>query len=332
MEFHPDRNKSPEAEQKFKEASEAYEVLSDPEKRRIYDRMGFEGLKNQGFSGFQGVDVEDIFSSFGDIFGDLFGFGRERGGGRRSAANRGSDIRYDLTIDFNEAVFGCKREIKLDQLIQCKGCQGSGAEGGSAPITCKTCQGRGQVVHGQGMFLLSTTCPDCYGSGSVNKNPCKVCHGQGRMRGQRQVSVTIPQGFEDGVSLRYSGEGEPGTRGGSAGDLYVVVHVRPHKTLKREGNDIIVEAKVDMIDAALGTSISVDGLEGKETVDIPAGTQPLEVITLKRKGVPHMRGSGRGNLKVIVYVEIPRSLNAQQKNTLEEFRKVSSQRRSGFFS
>ena len=327
MDFHPDRNSSPEAEERFKEASEAYEVLSDPDKRRVYDRAGFDGLRNQGFSGFSGVGVEDIFSSFGDIFGDLFGFSQ-----RRSRGSRGADVRYDLTLDFHEAVFGCKRELTLDQHALCERCHGEGAEPGSQPVRCSTCAGRGQVVHGQGLFLVSTPCPDCRGQGIKQSNPCTSCRGECRVRVQRKVEVNIPAGFDDGVSLRYGGEGEPGLRGGSPGDLYIVVRVRPHATLKRDGDDLIAEATVGMVEAALGTEITVEGADGPEKIDIPKGTQPMDVITLKRKGVPRPRSGGRGNFHVVVRVEIPKSLSSKQRKLLEEFAETTEQKKRSLFS
>ena len=329
MEFHPDRNTNADAEEKFKEASEAYEVLSDPEKRRIYDRAGFDGLRNQGFSGFSGVGVEDIFSSFGDIFGDLFGFSQRA---RRSTAQRGADLRYDMVLEFEEGAMGCKKEIQLDQHVACDRCQGSGAEPGSQPIRCNTCNGRGQVVHGQGLFLVSTTCPDCNGQGAKQSNPCQSCQGDGRTRARRNVTVNIPPGFDDGMSLRYAGEGEPGARGGPAGDLYVVARVKPHKSLKRDGEDLVAEVGITMVEAALGTTIEVEGLDGAESVEIPKGTQPMDVITIKRKGIPRLRGGGRGNLHVVCRVEIPRQLNAKQRKILEEFAANSEQKKRSLFS
>lgn len=329
MDFHPDRNPSPDAENKFKEASEAYEVLSDPDKRNIYDRAGFDGLRNQGFSGFSGVGVEDIFSSFGDIFGDLFGFSQRP---RRPGVQRGADLRYDMVLEFEEAAFGCKKEIQLDQHVACERCQGNGAEPGSQPLRCNTCNGRGQVVHGQGLFLVSTVCPDCHGQGQRQSNPCSSCHGQGKARARRTVTVTIPPGFDDGMSLRYVGEGEPGMRGGPGGDLYVAVRVKAHRSLKREGEDLIAEVSLNMVEATLGTEIAVDGLDGPETVDIPKGTQPMDVITIKRKGVPRLRGGGRGNLHVVCRVEIPRSLSAKQRKILEEYAATLDQKKRSLFS
>jgi molecular chaperone DnaJ len=328
MDHHPDRNASHDAETKFKEASEAYQVLSDPEKRRMYDRFGHDGLKNSGFSGFQGGGgVEDIFSSFGDIFGDLFG-GNMRS--RRHGPARGSDLRYEMSLEFKEAVFGCSKEISLEQQIACEKCAGSGSKPGTKPVRCSTCQGRGQVVHGQGMFLISTTCSDCQGQGTKPGDPCHECHGQGRKLAKRQVSVRIPAGFDDGMSLRYAGEGEPGDRGGPSGDLYVVAHVKPHKTLRREGEDIIAQTTISIVQAALGDEITVEGLEGEEKVTIPKGTQPNDVISLRKKGVPRLRGGGRGDLHVVCVVEVPKNLSAKQKQLLEEFAGIEPKKRRLF--
>lgn len=321
MEYHPDRNSSPDAEERFKEASEAYEVLSDANKRRIYDTAGFDGLRSTGFSGFSGVGVEDIFASFGDLFGDLFGFGAR--GRRGPMRERGADLRYDMVIEFDEAVFGFEKEIAIKQLLRCESCAGTGAGSGSQIIRCATCQGRGQIVHGQGLFLLSTTCPDCGGAGSRQSSPCDDCHGDGRVRGRRTVTVRVPAGFDDGMSLRYAGEGEPGPRGGPPGDLYVAVRVKPHASLKRDGDHLFVELPIDMALAALGTEQTVQGVDGDETVKIPAGTQPGDVITLKRKGVPRLRGSGRGDLHVVCRVEVPTSLNQRQRELLEELAGVT---------
>ncbi|MBN1960785.1 MAG: molecular chaperone DnaJ [Deltaproteobacteria bacterium] len=331
MDFHPDRNKDPEAEGKFKEASEAYEVLSDSQKRQIYDRSGHDGLRGAGFSGFSGVGVEDIFSSFGDIFGDLFGFSQRS---RRSShvGQPGADLQYKLVIDFEEAVFGCQKEISLDQYMPCDECKGSGAADGSKPTRCSMCQGRGQVVHGQGLFLISTTCPACGGQGMKQTNPCKKCSGEGRQRARRKVNVKVPAGFDDGMSLRYSGEGEPGTHGNPAGDLYVLIRVRPHKTLKREGDDLIAEVTATMVQATLGAKLTVVSVEGDEEFELPSGTQPNGVVTLKKKGVPRLRGGGRGDLHIIVRVEIPKSLTSKQRELLEEFAAQAETKKRRLFS
>ncbi|MEM6533401.1 MAG: molecular chaperone DnaJ [Myxococcota bacterium] len=328
MEYHPDRNDSPEAEERFKEASEAYEVLSDGQKRQIYDRAGHEGLRGQGFSGFSGAGIEDIFSSFGDIFGDLFsGFGGARG---RRGGRRGSDLRYDLSIDFKEAVFGTEREISLDHPVTCARCDGTGGEPGSKRETCPTCQGRGQVVHGQGLFLVSSTCPTCNGRGTIFAENCRECGGEGSVRKERTVTVKIPAGFDEGMSLRYGGEGEAGSGGAPSGDLYVAVHIQPHDSLNRDGSDLIAEATVGIAEAALGTRVKVEGVEGELDVDIPSGTQPNEVITLRKHGVPRLRGSGRGDLHVIVRVQVPKELTSKQRKALEEFAELPPKKRRLF--
>ena len=318
MQYHPDRNQSAGAEGKFKEASEAYEVLSDAKKRKIYDRAGFDGLHGQGFSGgFSQAGVEEIFNNFGDIFGDLFGMGGGRRRGGKGAA-RGGDLKFELAIDFNEAAFGCKKTITLPRHVDCERCKGRGGEPGTQPTRCTACEGRGQVVHGQGMFLVSTPCADCGGRGTLNANPCRDCRGDGHVRKNQQLEVTVPAGFDEGLHLRYSGEGEAGVGGAAAGDLYIAVHIRPHPRLKRDGEDVVTEAKVSITEAMLGAEISVAGVEGDEKVDVPKGTQPNDVITLRKRGIPRLRGGGRGNLHVVCRVEVPRSLSAKQKILVEE--------------
>jgi molecular chaperone DnaJ len=321
MAYHPDRNDTQEAEEKFKEASEAYEVLSDAQKRQIYDRAGHDGLRGQGFSGFSHAAAEDIFSSFGDIFGDLFGFGRGGpGAGRQqNRAQRGGDLRAEVRLTFEEAAFGVKKDLAITQRLPCTGCKGTGAGPGSETVRCSTCAGRGQVVHGQGMFLVSTTCPDCHGQGSQESKPCSDCRGEGRTVKERTFTATIPPGFDDGMSLRYTGEGEPGLKGGPPGDLYVTAEVQPHAYFKREGADLIVELPVSLTEAALGASIPLKGIDGDEVVQVPAGSQPNDVVLLRKKGVPRLRGGGRGDLHVVCRLEVPRQLNAKQRKLLEEF-------------
>lgn len=321
MEFHPDRNPSKDAEGKFKEASEAYEVLCDAQKRRIYDQAGHDGLRGQGFSGFSQSATEDIFSSFGDIFGDLFGFGRGgQGGGRgQSRAQRGGDLRAEVQLTFEEAAFGVKKDLTIAQHVACGGCRGSGAAAGSETMRCTSCAGRGQVVHGQGMFLVSTTCPDCQGQGSKQSKPCADCRGEGRSATERTFTANIPAGFDDGMSLRYTGEGEPGAKGGPPGDLYVTAQVASHAYLQREGADLMVELPVSITEAALGAKIPLKALDGEEMVQVPAGSQPNDVVVLRKKGVPRLRGGGRGDLHVVCRVEVPRDLTQKQRQLLQDF-------------
>ena len=327
MKYHPDRNSEADAEAKFKEASEAYEVLSDDQKRQMYDRYGHDGLKNSGFSGFSGM--EDIFSNFGDIFGDFFGGGRRRS---RGGPQRGSDVGARMIIEFEEAVFGVEREITFEQMVHCETCDGTGGAPGSTLRVCGTCRGQGQVMQGQGMFLVSTVCPDCNGAGQVHDDPCKDCHGQGLKQGTRTVNVKIPAGWEDGVVLRYRGGGQPGRLGGPPGDLKIEVRVRPHDYFNREGNDIIVEEHIDMVQAALGAEIEVQTVDGPETIKVPAGTQPNDIITMRKKGVPHLRGNGRGDMHVVCRVQIPKKLNSKQRKALEEFAGLKPAKKKGIFS
>lgn len=327
MKYHPDRNPEPEAEARFKEASEAYEVLSDDEKRQLYDRYGHDGLKNSGFSGFSGM--EDIFSNFGDIFGDFFGGGRRRS---RGGPQRGADVGARMIIEFEEAVFGVERDITFQQMVHCETCEGQGGAPGSQLKVCGTCRGQGQVMQGQGMFLVSTVCPDCQGAGQMHETPCPDCNGQGLKEGSREVNVKIPAGWEDGVVLRYRGGGQPGRLGGPSGDLKIEVRVRPHEYFNREGNDIIVEQDVDMVQAALGDEIEILTVDGPENIKVPAGTQPNDIITLRKKGVPHLRGNGRGDMHVVCRVQIPKKINAKQKKLLEEFSGIKASKKKGLFS
>ena len=332
MQYHPDRNDSADAEEKFKEASEAYEVLSDSQKRTLYDRHGHAGLRNSGFSGFSGAGVEDIFSSFGDIFGDLFGMGGGRSRRRSGGPQRGGDVQARMSVSFEEAVFGCEKELSFEQRQACSPCSGLGAASGSKLVACATCQGRGQVVHGQGMFLVSSSCPDCSGAGQKHSNPCRECVGKGTVLGKRTITAKLPPGFDDGMSLRYSGEGEAGMRGGPQGDLYITVQVRAHKWMQREGDELYGELNVDMVKVALGAEIEVETLDGVELVTIPAGTQPSDVITIKKKGAPRLRGAGRGDLHLVCKVQIPTKLTAKQRKLLEDFGEVRPAKKRGLFS
>lgn len=314
MQFHPDRNPGDEAaENQFKEAAEAYEVLSDDDKRAAYDRYGHEGLR--GGAGFGGGfrSVDDIFEQFGDIFGDFFGFGGNR------AAARGVDLRLDLELEFEEAVFGTTRDIKVPRNVSCKTCEGTGAAAGTERSPCATCHGRGQVHHAQGFFTLTSTCPTCHGRGSVVKNPCADCAGQGLVREEKEVHVTIPAGVDDGTRLRLRGEGEVASSGSARGDLYVFLRVRPSDRFEREGSDLHFRAPISFVQAALGCSIEVPTLEGPHVVDVPAGTQTGSQLVMRERGVPRVNRGGRGNLFIHFFVEVPRELNARQRELLLEF-------------
>ncbi|MFC1889423.1 molecular chaperone DnaJ [Thermodesulfobacteriota bacterium] len=315
LKYHPDKNPGDkEAEERFKEAAEAYEVLRDPEKRRLYDQFGHEGLKSTGFNGFSGF--EDVFSSFSDIFEDIFSFGsrRSRGGGRR-----GSDLRYDLQISFMEAAFGSSRQIDIDVMANCEACGGSGAKPGSGPEICAHCGGRGQVAQSRGFFTISTTCPVCRGQGKVIRDACSACRGEGRVPETSKVSVKIPAGVDDGSRLRLEGKGEAGTQGGPAGDLYIVIHVEQHELFEREGDDILLRLPISFVQAALGATIDVPTLKGSTKLKISRGTQSGEIFKLKGEGVPNVRGYGRGDLIIQVIVKIPKKLTRKQEELLREF-------------
>jgi molecular chaperone DnaJ len=316
LKFHPDRNPGDaEAEERFKEAAEAYEVLRDPEKRQIYDHYGHEGLAGQGFTGFG--SFEDIFSSFSSIFEDFFGFG-----GRRTSAYepaRGADLRYDLSVTFEEAATGKESELTLSRNLTCEACNGSGAAPGARHETCATCKGVGQVARHQGWFRVSTTCPTCGGAGQVISDPCSQCGGQGLVEKQRTVSVRIPAGVDHGSRLRLRGEGEGGLRGGPPGDLYVVIHLEPHHFFQREDHDVYCQVSVDMVQAALGDKIEVPTLLDKAQVSIPRGTQSGDVIRLRSEGFPRLRGGGRGDQLVQVQVMTPTNLSGRQEELLREF-------------
>lgn len=337
LQYHPDRNPGDaSAEAKFKEAAEAYEVLSSPEKRQIYDRYGHEGLRGaaQG-PGFGGV--EDIFSSFGDIFGDLFGNMGGRGGGRgRTRARRGDDLRYDLQITFREAAFGIKKTIQVTQHVPCKTCEGSGAKPGTGRETCRSCNGRGEVVHGQGMFLISTTCPTCRGAGSRIESPCETCSGQTVTAEKIEVTCDIPAGIADGMSLRYVGKGEPGAMGGPNGDLYVVIRVEEDEVFERKEDDLLVQVGVNIAQAALGDKVMVPTLAGEQEVELKAGTQPGDHMVLRREGLPNLRDGRRGNLIVLWRVDVPTELDGEQRELLAKLHesfggKPLSKKKRGFF-
>jgi molecular chaperone DnaJ len=318
MKLHPDRNPGDKAtEEQFKEAKEAYEVLSDAQKRAIYDQHGHEGLEAQRGAGGPGFNPGEAFGDiFGDVFGDIFG-GQRRGG--RSQVYRGADLRYELELDLSQAVFGAAVEIDVPKLSECETCHGSGAAKGSNPIQCETCHGAGQVRVSQGFFQLQQTCPRCRGSGKIVKNPCDTCLGQGRVRRTKKLSVKVPAGVDNGDRIRLSGEGEAGRNGGPAGDLYVEVHVRPHDIFEREGEHLSCEVPVSFVTAALGGTVIVPTLDGQVSLKIPAETQSGRVFRLRDKGVKPVRGGARGDLFCKVMVETPVKLSVEQKELLKKF-------------
>jgi len=320
VKYHPDKNPgSQEAEEKFKEAAEAYSVLGDPQKRAQYDRFGHSGVGGAG-----GFDPT-VFSGFEDIIGDFFGLGDIFGTGnrRRSAVQRGSDLRYDLEISFMDAVQGLKTKIKVPRLETCQSCSGSGAAKGSGPVTCPTCQGQGQVRYQQGFFSISRTCQSCQGTGKIVKNVCKECRGEGRVPKEETLEIKIPAGVDNGSRLRIGGGGEAGVQGGPPGDLYVVLFVKEHEFFERQENNVYCTIPVSFPQAALGTKINVPTLEGDEMLEIPEGTQSGSIFRLRNKGIPSLSGKGRGDQFVTVNIVTPTKLNREQKKLLEQFAEVS---------
>lgn len=325
LEFHPDRNPDdPQAEEQFKLCAEAYSILSDAHKRQMYDQFGHAGLGGGGAPGFS--DIGDIFTHFQDIFGDVFGGGGGFGGfGRRrrdpNAPMRGADIQADIQLTLTEAAFGMKKEVELIHPTPCDACRGTGAKGGKL-TPCQTCQGRGQVARSQGAFVLTTACPTCRGAGMQAAAPCDNCSGHGEVRSERTVKVSIPSGVDSGQSLRLSGQGQAGSRGGPAGDLYVRVHVQPDDRFERQGFDLICPLEVSFPQAALGAKVEVPELEedpsATRTVKVPAGTQPGETLVVRGAGVPRLNGRGRGDMICIVQVKVPRKLSRKQKQLLQE--------------
>ena len=324
IQHHPDKNPGDkEAEEKFKETSEAYEVLSDPQKRAQYDQFGHAGLGGGG-GGFYGGGF-GAGSPFGDIFSDIFGDIFGGGGRQRGRGRRGDDLQYTLEINFEEAAFGVETKIDIPYDKRCEGCGGSGAKPGSEPKTCPTCLGAGQIRLQQGIFSMSRTCSQCGGEGRVVDNPCSKCRGTGSVRDRKTLSVKVPQGVESGTRLKLVGEGGQGTKGGPNGDLYVLIAVREHPVFTREGNDVVCEIPISFPQAALGCETEVPTLDGKVSLKIPEGTQSGKVFRLRGKGIPSLQGYGRGDQLVLIKVETPVNLNRQQKELLEEFARISGE-------
>lgn len=343
--FHPDRNAdNPDAEAKFKEANEAYEILKDANKKAAYDRYGHAAFENgtgasaggaRGGFGGQG----DFASAFSDVFDDLFGDfmgGRGGAGAGRSRASRGNDLRYNLRISLEEAFAGLHKTINVPTAVSCTSCKGTGAEGGSEPQTCPTCAGMGKVRAQQGFFTVERTCPTCNGLGQIIKNPCKVCHGAGRVEKERALSVNIPAGVETGTRIRLAGEGEAGMRGGPTGDLYIFIEVQDHELFQREGTNLFCRVPVSMAAAALGGEIEVPTIDGgRSRVKIPEGSQSGRQMRLRSKGMPALRGGTTGDMFIELAVETPVNLTARQKEILREFDDLSESNNpqsSSFFS
>jgi molecular chaperone DnaJ len=320
--YHPDRNPGDtEAEERFKEAAEAYAVLSDADKRQRYDRFGHQGVSGVGAGGFD----PSIFADFSDILGDFFGFGF--GGGRRggqSGMTRGADLRYDLTLSFEEAAFGTETSLRIPRLESCPKCSGTGSKGGAAPAPCSACGGRGQVRFTQGFFTVARTCPQCQGEGRVVTDPCADCKGEGRIEKERTIAVKIPAGVDTGARLRLSGEGEHGRLGGPPGDLYVVLQVRPHHRFRRDGSTVLSRVSISYPQAVLGTTIEVDTLRGFSDLDVPPGTSHGRDFRLRGQGIDRLDGGGRGDHVVTVQVEIPnpKDLSDEEVQLLRRFAEI----------
>ena len=325
MQWHPDRNPgNAEAEEKFRECSEAYEVLRDGDKRQAYDRFGHAAFEQGGAGGsdFGGFSANSFADMFDDLFGEFMGAGRRRG----SSQTRGADLRYNLEISLEDAHAGRQAQIQVPTSIVCEACTGSGAEAGSSPVACPTCHGMGRVRAQQGFFTIERTCPACHGVGQVIKNPCKSCHGAGRVQREKTLAVNIPAGVEEGTRIRLAGEGEAGLRGGPPGDLYIFIAVTPHPLFRREGSDLFCRVPIAMTTAALGGTIEVPTIEGtRAQVNVPAGTQTGRQFRLRGKGMPQLRGGAGGDLYIQTVVETPMNLTKRQRELLKEFQKAGDE-------
>ncbi len=326
LKYHPDKNPGDKtAEEKFKELGEAYEILSDPQKRALYDAHGHAAFDRRT-GPFAGGAFHDPFEIFREVFGGAGLFEDLFGGGRAdpSQPQRGNDLRYDMEITFEEAAHGTEKEISVTKPEVCDACQGSGAEAGSRIKVCPSCGGRGQVVNSRGIFSIAQTCPRCQGAGRVLEKPCRVCRGEGRHERMSKIKLRIPAGVDTGSRLRSAGNGEAGFRGGPPGDLYVVLHVQPHTFFQRDGDDLLCEVPVSFVQAALGADIEVPTLDGAATIKVPPGTQPGTMFRIKHKGIKNVQGYGWGDLHVRINVEVPTHLSAAQKAKLQEFAELCS--------
>ena len=321
LKYHPDRNPGDQAaEEKFKEASEAYQVLCDADKRAAYDRYGHAGVSGAGAGqyggGFSGaVDLGDIF---GDLFGEMFGVGGATRGNGRTRVHRGDDLRVDLTMNFEDAIFGHETEVRVRRLETCGTCHGSGSSSGRGPVTCSQCQGRGQIRYQQGFFSVARTCTACGGAGSVVTDPCTTCRGETRVSRELKLNVKVPKGVEDGTRIRYSEEGDAGRSGGPKGDLYVVLSIRAHDVFEREGNDLKCMVPISFPQAALGAEIEIDGIDGPVSLKIPEGTQSSRELRVRGRGVPMLNGKGNGDLLVTVVVQVPKKLSKVQRELMRQ--------------
>jgi len=339
MKYHPDKNAgNKESEEKFKELSEAYEVLSDSNKKARYDQFGHAGLGGNGQGGFEG---HSGFGGFDDIFGDIFDMfgGGFSNGRKKSGPQKGADLRYELGINFEEAAFGVEKEVNISRHEKCGVCQGTGAKPGKSPKTCSKCNGNGEVRYTQrtplGQFVNVKTCDACRGEGTVIEDPCGECKGSGKIQKSKKIEIKIPAGVDTGSVIPLRGEGEPGAKGGPSGDLFIVLRVRPHEIFQRDGNDIICEIPITFVQAALGDDLVIPSLDGRIKYKIPEGTQSGTVFRIKGKGIPNLRGYGRGDLYVKAIVEIPKRLNEKQKDLLIKFGEIMGEeghdQRKGFF-
>ena len=339
--YHPDMNPDDKtAEAKFKEVNEAYEILSDPQKRARYDQYGHAGVDPNGFGG-AGAGFGDFdFGGIGDIFESFFGgSGFGRSSRSRSGPQKGTDLKYSVEIAFEQAAFGIEKEISINRHESCSSCGGSGAKSGSSPTTCKHCNGTGQVQYKQstpfGQFVNVKTCDVCRGEGKIIINPCPACNGKGNLRKTVKINLNIPAGIDDGQTMSLRGEGDPGSKGGPAGDLFVTINVKPHALFKRQGNDVVCEMPITFVQAALGAELEVPTLDGNVKYNMPEGTQTGSIFRLKGKGIPYLRGNGRGDQYVKVEIDVPKKLNEKQKAALKEFADISGdevyEHRKGFF-